>query len=160
MTTWLPGVAPGTLDAALALRPDLGAAHGEFTAVFATLLTPAVHEACRIRVAQVLGRADLAAGEADPERVAAVARWWEPGAVSADEAVVLSLAEQFVLDPHGVTAEQRAAVRDRFGEAGLVAVVEWLALLDGIVRFQTVLGLAADTEGSAGGADEESDRDG
>ena len=146
MTTWLPlpaGDGP-EYDRVLGLRPDLAEAHAAFTAVFADLLAPAVHEACRIRVAQVLGRADLAAVGADPDRVAAVARWWEPGAVTPDEGAVLALAEQFVIDPHGVTAEQRAAVRDRFGEPGLVAVVEWLALLDGIVRFRTVLGIGAD----------------
>lgn len=143
MTSWLPtpeGDGP-ELDRVLGLRPDLAVAHRAFTAVFADLLPATVHEACRIRVAQVLGRPDLAVDGADPDRVAAVARWWEPGAVTPDEAAVLALAEQFVVDPHGVTAEQRATVRDRFGEPGLVAVVEWLALLDGIVRFATVLGV-------------------
>jgi hypothetical protein len=51
------------------------------------------------------------------------------------------LAEQFVIDPHGVTAEMRDAVIAHVGEAGLVALVEALAVFDGFTRFRTVLGI-------------------
>jgi hypothetical protein len=148
--TWLPNVDPGTFEQVMALRPDLAGAHAAFVDAFTDVLDQPVRDACRIRVAQVLGRPDLAADVAGPDRVAAVARWSESDAVSDDERVVLDLTESFVVDPHAVTAAQRAAVRDRFGEAGLVAVVEWLAILDGIVRFQTVLGIPAGAAGDGG----------
>ena len=60
----------------------------------------------------------------------------------------LALAEQFVIDPHGVTHEMREAVVAHVGDAGLVALAEALAVFDGFTRFRTQLSIAPDV-GSA-----------
>jgi hypothetical protein len=132
VTTWLPGVeaADGTteFDAVFGLRPDLFDAYRDFESVFWTheLLDADVLAACRARCAQVL-RADGAPAEP----------------VTADAgsllAACLAITEQFVIDPHSVTAEMRDAVVAHVGEAGLVALVEALALFDGFTRFSTML---------------------
>jgi hypothetical protein len=136
VSTWLPGVVvderESEFDAVFGLRPDLLDAYREFESVFWThgLLDAEILDACRARCAQVL-RADGA-----PE---------EPvTAEDADSALAacLALADQFVIDPHCVTAEMRDAVVAHLGDAGLVALVEALAVFDGFTRFRTVLGVA------------------
>jgi hypothetical protein len=133
VATWLPDVAVGEgesdFDAVFGLRPDLFDAYREFESVFWThgLLDPEILEACRARCAQVL----RAAGA-------------PPDPVTADDptsalAACLTVAEQFVIDPHGVTPEMRDAVVAHVGDAGLVALVEALAVFDGFTRFRTIL---------------------
>jgi len=136
MSTWLPGVAVGEggseFDAVFGLRPDLFDAYRDFESVFWThgLLDAEVLDACRARCAQIL-RAD----GAPDEPVTA-------GDPSSRLAACLALAEQFVIDPHGVTAETRDAVVAHVGDAGLVALVEALAMFDGFTRFRTLLEIA------------------
>jgi hypothetical protein len=131
--TWLPDVAvaegESEFDAVFALRPDLFDAYRDFESVFWThgLLDPEILAACRARCAQVL-RAPGARTEP----------------VTADDpssalAACLTVAEQFVIDPHGVTPEMRDAVVAHVGDAGLVALVEALAVFDGFTRFRTIL---------------------
>ena len=144
MTTWLPAVevsAPGSeFDAVFGLRPDLFDAYRDFETVFWShdLLDAEILDACRTRVAQL-----LRAEGAPTEHVAAD----DP---SSALAACLLLAEQFVIDPHGVTTEMREAVVARVGDAGLVALVEALAIFDGFTRFRTILSIAPD---AAGGSD-------
>jgi hypothetical protein len=135
VSTWLPGVGvddTSEFDAVFGLRPDLYDAYRDFESVFWTheLLDAAILDACRARCAQVL-RADGASAApvaaADP---------------STALAACLALAEQFVIDPHGVTEEMRDAVIAHVGDAGLVALVEALAVFDGFTRFRTILGIA------------------
>ena len=136
MSTWLPEVdvpdGGSEFDTVFALRPDLFDAYRAFESVFWTheLLDAAILDACRRRCAQVL-RAEGAPSEP----------------VAADDptsalAACLALAEQFVIDPHGVTEEMRDAVTAHVGDAGLVALVEALAVFDGFTRFRTILGIA------------------
>ena len=138
MSTWLPDVtiAAGEpeFDAVFRLRPDLFAAYREFESVFWTheLLDVAILEACRARCAQILSAAGAPS---------------EP--VTADDptsaiGACLALADQFVIDPHSVTREMREAVVAHVGDAGLVALVEALAVFDGFTRFRTVLSIAPD----------------
>jgi hypothetical protein len=114
------------------LRPDLFAAYRDFESVFWThgLLDAEILDACRARCAQLL----RAAG-APVEPVAAE----DPMSALA---ACLALAEQFVIDPHHVTAEMRGDVVAYVGDAGLVALVEALAVFDGFTRFRTLLGIA------------------
>ena len=121
-----------------ALRPDLFDAYRDFESVFFThdLLDPEILDACRARCAQVLRAASA-----------------PPGTVTADDptsplAACLAVAEQFVIDPHGVTPEMREAVVGHIGDAGLVALVEALAVFDGFTRFRTILAVESD-EGRA-----------
>jgi len=136
MSTWLPdvGVPDGgsEFDAVFALRPDLFAAYREFESVFWTheLLDAEILDACRVRCTQVLraaGAPEVPVTAADPT-----------SAVGA----CLALAEQFVIDPHCVTAEMRDAVVAHVGDAGLVALVEALAVFDGFTRFRTLLDIS------------------
>jgi hypothetical protein len=132
VSTWLPDVSAAdgdaTFDAVFGLRPDLFEAYRDFESVFWThgLLDAAVLDACRARCAQLLR------AEGAPD---------EPVAADADGllAACLVLAEQFVIDPHGVTPEMRDAVTANVGDAGLVALVEALAVFDGFTRFRTML---------------------
>jgi len=142
MSTWLPGVAvadgEAEFDAVFALRPDLFDAYRDFESVFWThdLLDAEILDACRARCAQVL-RAEGA--PAQP-----VAADDPTGALAA----CLELAEQFVIDPHGGTDEMRDAVVAHLGDAGLVALVEALAVFDGFTRFRTILGVASHEAGA------------
>jgi hypothetical protein len=142
MSTWLPDVrvADGGSEfaAVFALRPDLFDAYREFESVFWTheLLDPEILDACRARCAQVL---QAAGAPAEP--------------VTADDptsalAACLTVAEQFVIDPHGVTPEMRAAVVAHVGDAGLVALAEALAVFDGFTRFATILEIDPDQGGT------------
>jgi hypothetical protein len=133
VSTWLPDVAVAdgepAFDAVFGLRPDLFEAYRDFESVFWThgLLDAEILEACRARCEQVL----RAAGAADKPVAAADS----DGLLAA----CLVLAEQFVIDPHCVTAEMRDAVIAHVGDAGLVALVEALAVFDGFTRFRTML---------------------
>lgn len=136
VATWLPEQAPGgtQFDAVFGLRPDLYAAYREFERVFweHRLLDPAILDACRARCAQLL-RAEGA--PAEPVQA---------GDPASALGACLTLTDQFVLDPHGVTAEMRDAVVAHVGDAGLVALVEALAVFDGFTRFRTILGIEPD----------------
>jgi hypothetical protein len=135
VSTWLPDVAVAEggseFDAVFGLRPDLFDAYRDFESVFWTheLVDAEILDACRARCAQLL----RAAG-APAEPVAAA----DPTSALA---ACLALAEQFVIDPHFVTGDMREAVVAHVGDAGLVALVEAVALFDGFTRFGTLLGV-------------------
>ena len=160
--TWLPGLGDGatSFDDTFALRPELHDAYREFEDVFWTrdLFDPVVLELCRLRCAQLL-RADDALAVRTPaavvaglteELVSALSDWATDDRFGALARASLAVAEQFVLDPHGVTAEQRAAVVACVGDAGLVALVEALALFDGFTRFRVILATAGAGPGPGG----------
>lgn len=142
MSTWLPGVAvadgASEFDAVFGLRPDLFDAYRDFESVFWTheLLDAAILDACRARCAQLLQAAGALGTPVTAE---------DP---TSPLAACLALAEQFVIDPHHVTAEMRGAVEAHVGAAGLVALVEALAVFDGFTRFRTLLGIAPDETGT------------
>ena len=142
MSTWLPGVAveegASEFDAVFALRPDLFDAYREFESVFWAneLVDAEILDACRGRCAHVLraaGAPEIPITADDP---------------ASPLGACLALAEQFVIDPHCVTAEMRDAVVAHVGDAGLVALVEALAVFDGFTRFRTLLDITPD-EGAA-----------
>jgi alkylhydroperoxidase family enzyme len=147
--SWL-GTQP-TLDAVFGLRPELYAAWRGFRDVFwdQRLVEPALLELCRLRVAALHEcRAELAtrtpaarAAGLDQAKIAALADWATDPRFDARERACLRFAEQFVLDPHGITDADAAAVVAALGEPGLVALVEALALFDGFCRFRAVLGV-------------------
>jgi alkylhydroperoxidase family enzyme len=149
--SWLPAVAPGPggFERAFALRPELRDAWLDFTRLFweRDLLPRAVTQLCRLRVGAMQGAMlpDLcpAMGEAraalDPRKAAEVDRWWRSEAFDPTERACLRFAEQFVLDPKGISDEDAAAVTGALGDAGTVAFVELLAILDGFTRFARIL---------------------
>jgi hypothetical protein len=154
--TWLPETATGAtpIERAFGLRPELSTACRDFIALFweAPLLDPALLELCRIRVGQMIGaevpdlcdamraaRAALA-----PPRIAGLADWWNRDVYSATERACLRFAEQFVLDPQAIGDGDAADVVAALGDAGTVAFVEVLALLDGFSRFTRFLAIGDD----------------
>ena len=151
--TWLPARAGGAdpFERVFRLRPNLYEAWREFAEVFyeKQLVDPTLLELARLRVAQ-LHRAAWPLSQRrpeaplDPQRVAALERWWEGDAFDARERACLRFAEQFVLDASGIGDADAAAVRMALGDAGMVAFVEALALFDGFTRFCVILGIAQD----------------
>jgi len=155
--TWLPETATGAtpIERAFGLRPELFAACRDFATIFweQRILDPTLLELCRMRVGQLLG-AELPAlcdamrdarAELPPRKVAELAGWWASDAFSETECACLRFAEQFVLDPSGIGDDDAAAVVAALGEAGTVAFVEVLAILDGFSRFTRFLELGDET---------------
>ncbi len=151
--SWLPELADGEtpLDRVFGLHPQLYELWRAFVDVFweRRLLDPVTLELCRLRCAQLL-RCEaemaartpqaLAAGLGE-EHVAALPQWATDPRFTAEQRACLAVTEQFVLDPHAVTEDQRAAVVAHVGEGGLVALTEALAIFDGFCRFRTILGI-------------------
>jgi len=144
---WLPGIADGPEAFAhtFALRPDLEAAWRDFATRFWEhgLVPQPVLELCRERLGRLHGGElpDLcdamraARAGRDPARFAALDRWWESDAFDPVERACLRFTEQFALDPKGISDAEAAAVVAALGDAGTVAFVESLAILDGFSRF-------------------------
>jgi len=155
---WLPAAehdgaaAPATaLDAVFGHRPELYRDYRDFIALFweRELVDPVLLELCRLRIAALVGceaelglRYEVAQRAGLTEsKIAALDRWHEDDRFSERERAVLSFAELFVRDPHAITDDDAAAVVRELGDAGMVAFVETLALLDGFARFRVMLGV-------------------
>ena len=133
----------------LAARPELVEHH-------ATMLDgmwrdsgvpPVLLELARLRVAALLHDeagsaartpAAVAAG-LDEELVAALPTWPTDPRCGPTERIALAVAEQFVMDPHGVTDAQVEVLRDALGDQRTVGFLIALALFDGFSRVSTVL---------------------
>lgn len=106
------------------LRSQLFADYRAFEDAVCSVLQPRIVELCRARVGYLLGAQDTSI---------------EP--TNDSERACLKLADKFVLDPHGVTDRDVAAVAAHLEPAAVVALVEALALLDGFTRFRLILGV-------------------
>ena len=160
--TWLPELADGDtgLDRVFGLRPDLYDAFRAFYALFWTdqLLDPIVLELCRLRVAQLLGCATEQQVRYAPSRdagltesqIAALPRWPDDTRFSEAQRAALAFAEQFVLDPRGVTDAQAAELHRLFPAPQLAALTTAVATFDALARVKTVL---ADPGGTAASID-------
>lgn len=121
------------------------------------VMDPVTLEICRLRVAHLLGdqRAwSWRSGPAldaglDEARVAAVEQWTTAPSYDDGTRACLAFAEQFVLDPSGVTAADRRAVVDRLGWRRLVGLTQAVAVFDGFGRARLVLGLGGGAAGTA-----------
>lgn len=153
--SWLAEKSEGEtpLDQVFGLRPNLYTAFQDFYAVFwqRRLVHPILLELCRLRVAQLLGclseqnlryQAAVDAG-LDEEKVAALPLWGRGDVFTEAEKACLALTEMFVQDPHAITDEDADLVLRYLGEEGMVALTEALALFDGFIRFQVLLGVEA-----------------
>lgn len=100
-------------------------------------LPPETVELCRLRLAQ-LHRSDADfAGEEYP--LAAGKReqlqdWHSASTFSAGERACLELTEVHAMDCSAITDAQADAVKQHFGEAGLVALLQALGVFDGFIR--------------------------
>jgi alkylhydroperoxidase family enzyme len=149
--TWLPAEGEGAtaLERAFALRPNLHGAWRDFTVLFwkRRLLDPALLELLRIRIGQMHGAEvpDLceamraARAALDPRKARELAAWWKSDAFDPSERACLRFAEQFVLDAQEIADGEAAAVVSVLGDAGTVAFVELVAILDGFSRFARIL---------------------
>jgi len=151
--TWLPEQASGASDfeRTFGLRENLFAAWRELASLLweKRLAPPVILQLAQLRVRQMHGlalgahRMSEAVDEGwDESRVAELGAWWESPRFDATERACLRLAEQFVLDAKGIADDDVAPVRAALGDAGVVALVEALALFDGFTRFQKMLGIA------------------
>ena len=61
-----------------------------------------------------------------------------PGNLDAAEQVVHMLAEQFVIDVHGVTDQQFDLLKGHYGEPDIVAMLFRMALADGLGKLERV----------------------
>ena len=154
--SWLPESATGAtpFERAFGLRPDLFAACRDFATLFweKRLVDPVVLELCRVRVGQMVG-AELPAfcdamrdarAALPAAKLADVGAWWHSNAFSDTERACLRFAERFALDPKGIGDDDATAVVAALGDAGTVAFVEALAILDGFSRFVRFLDLGAE----------------
>ena len=128
--SWVPGVeGDHVVDDALALRPDL---RGPLDDLRNTLrdgpIEPELLEACDALIRHRLG-------------VAARGPVPDTGAAGLDDRqrTVLVLAEQFVIDPHGIDSAMRDAVLDHCSLAELATLVQAFAVFDALARMEAVL---------------------
>lgn len=109
-----------------------------------------VLELCRLRLAQLHGAArELESSPPpgarvglDPRKIESLLHgsWTRDSRFSAGERAALDFAEIYAQDPQAITDELAAAVKARFGEAGLVALIEALGMIDGRIRLGMMLG--------------------
>ena len=113
-------------------------------------MDPVVLELCRLRIATLLGceverrlrhpKARAAGlGEA---QVGEVDRWPTSPRFTAFQRLCLAFAEQYVLDPHGVTDSDFAALRDYLEPPAVATLVLAIAVFEAQARFRLALDVA------------------
>lgn len=125
-----------SLDAALALRPDL---RGPLDGLLRTLregpVEPTLLEACD---ALIRHRVGVPVDGPIPDVA-------DPSLDDRTRAVLV-MAEQFVVDPHGIEPPMRDAVLDHCSMAELATLVQAFAMFDALARMEAVLIRAGTTE--------------
>ncbi len=84
-----------------------------------------------LRVCQLLG-VDAGEGDSTVERL--------PSDLDDGERVVIDVTEQFIVDVHGLSDEQLAALDAYYSHADIVAIMFHLALVDGFSKLRLVTG--------------------
>jgi alkylhydroperoxidase family enzyme len=155
VTSWIPDRAVGPTEFArvFGLRESLFAHFGDFYARLwePTVMDPVIVELCRLRVAQLVGCADELTVRSRPaldlglteDDVAELRSW--PTAKRFDDTTraCLGFAEQFVMDPSGISDADRTSLRGAVGFPRLVGLSQAVATFDGFDRFRLVLGIDA-----------------
>lgn len=147
--TWLATTADGATDLVrvFGLRPE---AYARWRELYGTLWNPAaldpmLLELCRLRIDDLLGAAAERAVRRDlpgiGAKVAALAAWPTAPVFTARERLCLAFAEQYVLDPHGVTDDAFAALRAHLDPPAIASLTLALAVFDALTRFRLALGL-------------------
>ena len=141
-------IAPGNDHQALMSQlPGIG---DRFQALYASFwqlpqLPATTLELCRLRIAQ-LHNSDLDWHRQEVELPQAqreeLRRWPGSGHFSAAERACLALTEVHAMDAGAITDEQADAVKEHFGEEGLVALLQALGVFDGMIRLGLLWGLA------------------
>ena len=129
---------PRTLDEVLALRPDLEAPLRDLlTAVRSGPIEPELLDSCDALIRRRIG---VPVAGAVPD----------PGDATWDDRTraVLTIAEQFVMDPHGIDDDLRDRVLDHCSLAELATLMQACALFDALARMEAVLTVTGDEERS------------
>jgi alkylhydroperoxidase family enzyme len=130
-TTWLP------VDAGADVWDLVPVPHQHLQELHASLvragLDPTLLEACRTRIDALVG--GVSTGTAH-------------GSMSDSERAAVGFAEQFVLDPRGVTHAQAAELHRLFPAPQLAALTTAVATLDAVARVKAVLADPAGTPAS------------
>ena len=103
-------------------------------------------ELCRLRLAQLhnssveLGREDCAIPAEKRETLSL----WNKGHPFTDaERACLEFTEIYAMDAQAITDEQAQAVKNHYGDAGLITLVEALGIFDGMTRLSLLWQLPA-----------------
>ncbi len=142
----------------LELTPALAADHRRvLDALWRTSLDARILEYCRLRTATILGNErawneprSTAAVEAglDESLLADLSRWPTHPGFGEEAKACLGLAEQYVIDIHGVTDRQVAELEGLIGPDGVITLTTALAVWENTHRFDNAL-LETGTEGDA-----------
>ena len=148
-TSWIRDPRARSLDELLSLSPAAETLRAYDVAVRRDPATdPLLLELCRLRLAQLLGLdprtrprapAAVAAG-LDDAWIAELPRWPTAERFGVRERAALAFAEQWFLDPSGVTDDDCAALRTAIGEPGCAAFTMGLALSEAMLRVELALG--------------------
>ena len=136
-------------DDLFALHPALAADHQRILdEVWQASVDARILEFCRLRMATILSNtkawdeprsaAAVAAG-LDESLVASLASWPTHPGFDAATKVCLGLAEQYVIDVHGITDAQVAEVEQHIGPDGVVTLTTALAIWEVTHRFDNAL---------------------
>lgn len=149
-TSWIRGPRARSLDELLSLSPAAETLRAYEVAVWRDPATdPLLLELCRLRLGQMLGLdprtrplapAALAAG-LDDGTIADLPRWPSSDRFGVRERAALAFAEQWFLDPSGMTDDACAALRNAIGEPGCAAFTMGLALSEAMLRLELALGV-------------------
>lgn len=136
-------------DELLALHPTLAADHHRLLdEVWQASVGAQILELCRLRTATILGNTrawteprSAAAVQAglDESLVAALAQWPTHPGFDATTKACLGLAEQYVIDVHGISDAQVAEVEEVIGADGVITLTTALALWELTHRFDNAL---------------------
>jgi alkylhydroperoxidase family enzyme len=148
VTTWLPLPDTGVAADLLAMLP---AGYEELRSLYASLwdldIDAVTLELCRLRLATLIGsRADLAvrdpravAAGLDEAQVAALPAWPSSPLFSDQQRAGLGFVEQYVIDAHGITDEQAAAMHAHFTPQQLATLTIAMATFDALARVRALL---------------------
>lgn len=164
----MPGVAPAPLDS-FSVTDVLQRAGGELAlrheAFWRSLWqqphVPAqVLELCRLRLAQLHGATRELANAApswpgaqpctEKRTIVLAANGAPDPRLSAAERAALEFAEVYAQDPGAITDELADAVKAHFSDAGLVALIEALGMIDARIRLGMMLGSLLAAKSSRG----------
>lgn len=105
---------------------------------------PRTLELCRLRIAQLLGSEReqahrRAEAPVEDRELTALRHWSQQEEFTAGERACLALAEQYVLDVHGIDDTTAARVVDVVGDDGYAALTVALGMFEGVVRLSALL---------------------
>jgi alkylhydroperoxidase family enzyme len=136
-----------SFEQVLGSSPALYAAFRDADASMWRSVDPGILELCRLRMAMILGsESDLAFRQPEArergvgeDKVSRLTQWPTDPVFTAGERACIELAEQYVIDPKGITPSMVEHATDALSPEGYAKMLSALGLLDGIIRFRIVL---------------------